>query len=70
MGSNREVITLESMDMLESDSSRSEDGFLCPVCKVVFATMREMVGHLDESCSAPDTPARGCPTFLFKTERE
>ena len=41
-----------------SASDELDNGYLCPLCKVVFATKKQWDDHWDEQCLAPSTPIR------------
>ena len=52
-GSDHEIITLDATDISSSESVEPDSGFLCPKCKIVFATKKRWVDHWDELCLVP-----------------
>ena len=55
------------------DSAESDGGWMCALCKIIFATYKQRSDHWGGTCSAPPTPPRHhchtCQAF-FGSEKE
>jgi hypothetical protein len=71
-GLRREIVVLDATDMSDPESDESDGGWMCILCKAVFATEKQW----DDTCSAPTTPppqrntyCHTCQTVFNSEER-
>ena len=52
-----EIVVLDATDILDQESDESDGGWMCALCKAIFATKEQWDDHYDYgTCLAPNTP--------------
>jgi hypothetical protein len=51
-----EIVVLDATDISDQESDESDGGWMCALCKAVFATTTQWNDHWDDTCLAPTTP--------------